>query len=121
MAIQNEKLHTFGGGILMQRHRPAERESRRNVNDPDYEREERFETEGKPARGTSTGRAASKTRRSPDVSSPGTRLSPQKKAGRRGSSSRTGTSRSGTSSRRGASSRAKRSGKSASRGRRASK
>ena len=97
----------------MQRQR---RESRRNMNDEDYEREQRFESEGKPARGASSGRAT--TRLSP----------PQKKTARRGPSSRASTSsRSGTSARRIASSRTTRStksgksGKSTSRGSRASR
>jgi hypothetical protein len=69
----------------MQRHRPAEQESRRKTSDKDYEREDRFQSKQKPSRGESSGRGG--VPRSPDASSPGTRLSPPTKRTGRGASS----------------------------------
>jgi hypothetical protein len=66
----------------MQRERSGGTDTR-HPRGKDFEREDRFEREDKPARG-----AASDTERSPDASSPGTRLSPRKPAGRRGESTR---------------------------------
>jgi hypothetical protein len=67
----------------MQRTRSGESGSRHHPRGRDFEREDRFQRDDKPGRGESD-----PTTRSPDVSSPGTRLAPRRPAPRRGESPR---------------------------------